>query len=142
MKPFMDQDFLLQTETARHLFHDYAEAMPIADYHCHISPREIFEDRKFDNLAQAWLEGDHYKWRLMRANGTEEKYITGDAPDREKFRQWAKTLPLAAGNPLYHWSHLELQRYFGYNGVLSGETEEEVWNLTYRKLQDPSMSAR
>lgn len=138
----MDQDFLLQTETARHLFHDYAEAMPIADYHCHISPREIFEDRKFDNLAQAWLEGDHYKWRLMRANGTEEKYITGDAPDQEKFRQWAKTLPLAAGNPLYHWSHLELQRYFGYNGVLSGETEEEVWNLTYRKLQDPSMSAR
>ena len=114
MKQFMDKDFLLSTPTAQHLFHDYAAKMPILDYHCHINPKEIAEDRKFENITQVWLGGDHYKWRQMRTNGVDEKYITGDASDREKFQKWAETLEMAIGNPLYHWSHLELQRYFGY----------------------------
>lgn len=112
MKQFMDKDFLLSTETAQTLFHKYAEKTPILDYHCHINPKEIAEDRKFDNMTQVWLGGDHYKWRQMRSNGVDEYYITGDAPDREKFQKWAETLEKAIGNPLYHWSHLELQRYF------------------------------
>ena len=115
--------------------------MPILDYHCHIDPKEIYEDRKFDNITQVWLGGDHYKWRQMRSNGVEEKYITGDASDREKFQKWAETLEMAIGNPLYHWSHLELKRYFGYDGFLSGDTAEEVWNLCNEKLQ-AGMSAR
>ncbi len=142
MKQFMDKEFLLSTETARKLFHEYAEQMPIIDYHCHISPQEIAENRKFDNITQLWLGGDHYKWRQMRSNGVDEYYITGDAPDREKFQKWAETLELAIGNPLYHWSHLELQRYFGYTGYLNGETAEEVWNLCNAKLQEDSMSVR
>ena len=142
MKPFMDKDFLLSTETAKKLYHEYAEVMPVLDYHCHINPQEIYEDRKFDNITQVWLGGDHYKWRQMRSNGVEEKYITGDAADREKFQKWAETLEMAIGNPLYHWSHLELQRYFGYEGTLNGETAEEVWNLCNEKLAQPSMSAR
>ncbi|MCI5869886.1 MAG: glucuronate isomerase [Dorea sp.] len=142
MKAFMDQDFLLETETARKLYHDYAAKMPVLDYHCHISPKEIAEDRKFENITQVWLGGDHYKWRQMRSNGVEEKYITGDASDREKFQKWAETLEKAIGNPLYHWSHLELQRYFGYYGALNGETAEEVWNLCNAKLQEDGMSAR
>ncbi|MCD7743684.1 MAG: glucuronate isomerase [Lachnospiraceae bacterium] len=142
MKPFMDPDFLLETGMARHLYHDYAEPMPIVDYHCHISPREIYEDRKFDNITQVWLGGDHYKWRQMRSNGVEERFITGDASDREKFQKWAETLELAIGNPLYHWSHLELQRYFGYTSHLCAETAQEVWDLCNEKLQSPDMSAR
>lgn len=142
MKAFMDKDFLLSTETAQKLFHEYAEDMPIVDYHCHINPREIAEDRKFDNITQVWLGGDHYKWRLMRSNGIDEYYITGGASDREKFQKWAETLEKAIGNPLYHWSHLELQRYFGYTGHLSGETAEEVWNLCNAKLQEDRMSVR
>lgn len=142
MKAFMDKDFLLETETARKLYHEYAAKMPILDYHCHISPQEIAEDRKFDNITRVWLGGDHYKWRQMRSNGVEERYITGDAPDREKFQKWAGTLEKAIGNPLYHWSHLELQRYFGYTGALNGETAEEVWNLCNTKLQEDGMSAR
>lgn len=142
MKKFMDQDFLLSTETARKLYHEYAERMPVLDYHCHINPKEIYEDRKFDNIAQVWLNGDHYKWRQMRSNGVDEKYITGDATDREKFQRWAETLELAIGNPLYHWSHLELQRYFGYDGYLNGETAEEVWNLCNEKLAQDDMSVR
>lgn len=142
MKAFMDKDFLLSTETAQKLFHEYAEDMPIVDYHCHINPREIAEDRKFDNITQVWLGGDHYKWRLMRSNGIDEYYITGGASDREKFHKWAETLERAIGNPLYHWSHLELQRYFGYTGHLSGETAEEVWNLCNAKLQEDRMSVR
>jgi glucuronate isomerase len=141
MKKFMDQDFLLTTETAKHLYHDYAEVMPILDYHCHINPQEIYEDRHFDNITQVWLGADHYKWRQMRSNGVEEKYITGDATDREKFQKWAETLEMAIGNPLYHWSHLELQRFFGYEGHLCGETAEEVWNLCNEKLQN-GLSAR
>ena len=142
MKPFMDEDFLLSTETAQKLYHEYAEVMPIIDYHCHINPQEIYEDRKFENITQVWLGGDHYKWRQMRSNGVEEKYITGDATDREKFQKWAETLEMAIGNPLYHWSHLELKRYFGYEGCLNGETAEEVWNLCNEKLAQDSMTAR
>ena len=142
MKPFMDEEFLLDSAPASKLFHDYAEKTPILDYHCHISPKEIAEDRKFDNIAQVWLGGDHYKWRFMRSCGVEEKYITGDASDHDKFVMWAKCLGKAIGNPLYHWSHLELQRYFGYHGHLCEDTAEEVWELCNKKLADPSMSAR
>ncbi len=141
MKKFMDQDFLLTTETAKKLYHEYAAVMPVLDYHCHIPSREIYEDRKFDNITQVWLGADHYKWRQMRSNGVEERYITGDAPDREKFQKWAETLELAIGNPLYHWSHLELQRYFGYEGHLCADTAQEVWDLCNEKLQD-GLSAR
>lgn len=142
MKAFMDKDFLLSTETAQELYHQFAAKMPIVDYHCHINPQEIAEDRRFENITQVWLGGDHYKWRQMRSNGVDEYYITGDAPDREKFQKWAETLEKAIGNPLFHWSHLELQRYFGYTGVLNGETAEEVWNLCNAKLQEDSMSVR
>ena len=140
MKPFMDRDFLLSTETGKHLYHDVAAGLPIIDYHCHLDPREIWEDRRFENLTQLWLGGDHYKWRLMRSAGVDERYITGDASDREKFQKWAETLALAIGNPLYHWSHLELKTYFGYEGVLNGDTAEEVWQLSCEKLK--TMSAR
>ncbi len=143
MKQFMDQDFLLSNDTAKVLYHDYASKMPILDYHCHINPQEIYEDRKFDNITQVWLGGDHYKWRVMRSNGVEEFYITGGASDREKFQKFAEALPKCIGNPMYHWCHLELQRYFGYHGILNGETAEEVWNLCNDKLQnDPNMTAR
>ena len=142
MKQFMDREFLLSTPTAQAIFHDFAEKMPIVDYHCHINPQEIYEDRKFENITQVWLGGDHYKWRQMRSNGVEERYITGDASDREKFQKWAETLPKRIGNPLYHWSHLELQRYFGYTGYLNGDTAEEVWNLCNAKLQEDSMTVR
>ncbi len=138
MKPFMNQDFLLTTETAKHLYHDFAADMPIIDYHCHLNPQEIYEDRKYENITQVWLGGDHYKWRLMRSAGVDERYITGDATDREKFQKWAETLSLAIGNPIYHWSHLELRNYFGYTGVLNGETAETVWNLCNEKLQTMS----
>jgi len=142
MKAFMDKDFLLETETAKTLYHDFAAKTPILDYHCHINPKEIALDRHFDNITQVWLGGDHYKWRFMRSCGVEEKYITGDASDYEKFCKWAECLGKAIGNPLFHWSHLELQRYFGYNGVLNKKTADEVWNLCNAKLQDPSMSVR
>lgn len=141
MKKFLDEDFLLDTETAKKLYHEFAEVMPILDYHCHINPQEIYEDRKFDNITQVWLGGDHYKWRQMRSNGVEERYITGDATDREKFQKWAETLEMAIGNPLYHWSHLELKRFFGYEGYLNGGNAEEVWNLCNEKLQG-GLSAR
>ena len=142
MNTFMDKDFILTTKTARKLFHDYAEKMPILDYHCHINPEEIAHDRRFENITQVWLGGDHYKWRFMRSCGVEEKYITGDASDHDKFIAWAKCLGRAIGNPLHHWSHLELQRYFGYNGALNEKTAEEVWNLCNKKLASPDMSAR
>mgnify|MGYP004463348469 FL=1 len=138
----MDKDFLLSTPTAQKLYHDFAENTPILDYHCHINPKEIAEDRKFENITQVWLGGDHYKWRQMRSNGIDEYYITGDASDREKFQKWAETLEKAIGNPLYHWSHLELRKYFGYEGYLNGETAEEVWNLCNAKLQEDSMTVR
>ena len=143
MKQYLDENFLLSTPAAQQLYHDYAEHMPILDYHCHINPKEIWEDRRFETITQVWLGGDHYKWRLMRSAGVDEKYITGDAPDREKFQKWAETLEMGIGNPLHHWSHLELKRYFGYNGILNGRTAEAVWNLCNDKLQhDPDMTVR
>ncbi len=144
MKAFMDQDFLLNTEVARELYGKYADMtkIPVLDYHCHINPQEIYEDRQFDNIAQVWLGGDHYKWRQMRTNGVDEKYITGDATDREKFQKWAETLPKLIGNPLYHWSHLELRYYFGYQGNLNGDTAEEVWNLCNEKLRSADFTVR
>ncbi len=142
MKKFMDKDFLLSTATAQKLYHEFAESMPIIDYHCHVSPKEIFEDKHFENIAQVWLSGDHYKWRIMRSNGVDEKYITGIASEREKFQKFAESLPRAIGNPMYHWCHLELKNYFGYEGVLNGDTAEEVWNLTAEMLKRSDMGVR
>ena len=142
MLPFMGKDFLLSTPSAVRLYHDYAAHMPIADYHCHINPQEIYEDRHFENLFQVWLSGDHYKWRVMRSNGVPEEYITGNIPERVKFQKFAEALPRCIGNPMYHWCHLELQRYFGYEGILNGDTAEEVWNLAAKKLKEPDMGVR
>ena len=142
MKTFMDKDFLLQTETAQKLYNDYAAATPILDYHCHINPQEIYEDRQFENITQVWLGGDHYKWRFMRSCGVDERFITGDASDKEKFLKWAEVLGKAIGNPLFHWSHLELQKYFGYHGVLNKNTAEEVWELCNKRLSQPDMTVR
>lgn len=138
MKPFMDPDFLLTTETAKSLYHDCAKKIPVLDYHCHINPQEIADDRRFDNITQLWLGGDHYKWRQMRWAGVDEYYITGGASDREKFQKWAETLPLLIGNPLYHWSHLELQRYFNFHKPLCGATAQEAWDLCGQKLAQTS----
>ena len=142
MRKFMDEDFLLQSEEAKTLYHDYAKKMPILDYHCHISPREIAEDRHFDTITQVWLGGDHYKWRLMRSFGVDEKYMTGDASDREKFVMFAKCLEKSVGHPVYHWAHLELRKYFGYDGVLNSKTADEVYDLCNKVLQAPDMSVR
>ena len=139
---FLDNDFLLNTDAARALYHGAAERCPIIDYHCHIDPREIWEDRRYDNITQVWLGGDHYKWRLMRSAGVPEKYITGDASDHDKFVRWAGVLGRAIGNPLYHWSHLELRRYFGYEGILNGDTAEAVWDLANAKLRGEGYSVR
>ena len=142
MTPFLSRDFLLTNPTAIALYHDHAAHMPIYDYHCHIDPKDIFEDRRFDNLTRVWLEGDHYKWRIMRSNGVDEAFITGDAPDREKFQKFAEALPRAIGNPMYHWCHLELKNFFGYEGVLNGQTAQQVWDLALEKLAQPEFSAR
>lgn len=138
----MDENFLLSTETAQRLFHSYAETMPVLDYHCHISPEEIATDRRFENITQVWLGGDHYKWRFMRSCGVDEAYITGNASDRDKFFKWAEVLGKAIGNPLYHWSHLELQRYFDYHKPLNQNTASEVWELCNKKLAEKDMSAK
>lgn len=142
MKKFMDENFLLDSPTAIKLYHEFSKDLPIIDYHCHISPKEIYEDVKFENITQVWLGGDHYKWRQMRSNGVEEQYVTGNASARDKFQKWAETLEKAIGNPLYHWSHLELQRYFDYHGILNGGTAQEVWDICNAKLQEEGMSAR
>ncbi|MBQ1965506.1 MAG: glucuronate isomerase, partial [Clostridia bacterium] len=142
MKQFMDETFLLTTPTAEALYTQVAKEKPIIDYHCHVSPKEIWEDRHFENITQLWLGGDHYKWRIMRSNGVDERYITGDASDREKFQKFAEALPKAIGNPMYHWCHLELKRYFDYHGVLNGDTAEEVWNLSAEKLKRSDMGVR
>lgn len=142
MKQFMDNDFLLQNETAKKLYFDYAAAAPVLDYHCHINPQEIYEDRQFENITQVWLGGDHYKWRFMRSCGVEERFITGDASDKEKFMKWAEVLGKAIGNPLFHWSHLELRKYFHYQGVLNKNTAEEVWELCNKRLTEPDMTVR
>lgn len=141
MKPFINEDFILKTKTAKKLF-KICKDLPIIDYHCHINPQEIYENRKFKDITEAWLGGDHYKWRLIRSNGVPENEITGDADNRTKFQHFAEALPKAIGNPMYHWTHLELKRYFGYNGVLNGDTAEEVWNLCNKKLQEDGMTAR
>lgn len=138
----MDTNFLLSTPTAQRLYHDFAADMPIVDYHCHVNPREIYEDKHFENITQVWLGGDHYKWRVMRSNGIDEYYITGGASDREKFQKFAESLPRAIGNPMYHWCHLELKTYFGYEGVLNGDTAEDVWQLANRILSREDMGVR
>ena len=125
---FINESFMLKNETAKELYAAVKD-LPIIDYHCHISPKMIAENHKFKNAYELFLGGDHYKWRQMRSNGVEETYVMGNGSDRDKFQKWAETLEKAIGNPLYHWSHLELPRYFGYTGVLNGDTAEEVWNL-------------
>ncbi len=142
MKEFMGKDFLLTTSAARELYHSFAADMPIIDYHCHVSPKEIYEDRHFNNLYEVWLSGDHYKWRIMRSNGVDERYITGDANDYEKFEKFAECLPKAIGNPMYHWCHLELKNYFGFDGVLNADTAREVWDIAKQKLSDADMGVR
>ncbi len=138
----MDEHFLLPNATAQSLYHEYAGRLPIVDYHNHLSAKEIFEDKPAENIAQLWLGADHYKWRLMRANGVPERLITGDAPDREKFMAYAETLSYAIGNPLYHWSHLELQRYFGIDTPLSGETAADVWTRANDVIRQGGFSPR
>ncbi len=139
---FIHDDFLLETGAARELYHAYAAPMPILDYHCHLNPQDVAEDRRWENLTQIWLAGDHYKWRAMRTNGVAERYCTGDAPDREKFQKWAETMPCALRNPLYHWTHLELARYFGVSDLLSPATAERIWAIGRERLAEPDLSAR
>ncbi len=138
---FINDDFILTNDVAKKLYHDYAEKLPIIDYHCHINPQEIYENKKFKNITEIWLGGDHYKWRLIRSNGTPENEITGDADDYTKFLRFAEMLPKAIGNPMYHWNHLELKRYFDYDGILSAKTADEVWNICNTRLQGDDMSA-
>ncbi len=152
MKEFMNKDFILDTPTAQHLYHDYASKMPLADYHCHLNPQEIYEDRRFNNLAEVWLggenpdgtfAGDHYKWRVMRSNGVEEKYVTGMVDPFEKFMKFVEALEMAIGNPMYHWCHLELRQFFGVTEPLTTESAKRIWDHCNNLLQnDPDMSAR
>lgn len=142
MKKFMDDNFLLSTDTAITLYHDHAKNMPICDYHCHLNPKEIAEDKRYNNITEIWLGGDHYKWRTMRSFGIEEKYITGDASDYEKFQAFAKVMPYLIGNPMYHWSHLELKRYFGIEESLSPKTCEAIWNKCNEIINSDDFSAR
>lgn len=140
---FITENFLLQNDTAVRLYHECARDMPIIDYHCHLPPWQIAEDHRFENLAQIWLYGDHYKWRAMRANGVAERYCTGDATDREKFQKWAETVPKTLRNPLYHWTHLELKRPFGISDrLLNAETAEGIWNECNEKLAQNDFSCR
>ena len=142
MKSFLNEDFLLDTKTAQRLYHDYAAALPIIDYHCHLPPDQIAGDINFTNLTQVWLLGDHYKWRAMRANGVNEVYITGNKTDWEKFEAWAATVPYTLRNPLYHWTHLELQRYFGIHKLLSPATAKKIYEECNEKLSSPEYSVR
>ena len=142
MKAFLDQDFLLQSPTAQALYHQYAAPMPIIDYHNHLVPQQIADDHQFDNITQAWLYGDHYKWRAMRAHGVDEKYITGNASDEEKFMKWAETVPYTMRNPLYHWTHLELQRYFGVTEVLNSASAKRIYDHCAALLRTPEYSVK
>lgn len=142
MKPFMDENFLLQTETAQKLYHEHAAKMPIFDYHCHINPKDIAEDRRFNTITEIWLAGDHYKWRGMRTNGVDERFCTGDASDWEKFEKWAETVPHTLRNPLFHWTHLELKKFFGINEVLSPKNARQIYDACNAKLQTPEYSCR
>jgi glucuronate isomerase len=142
MKKFLDDDFLLQTKTAERLYHEFAKDMPIIDYHCHLPPDQIANDINFQNLTQIWLYGDHYKWRAMRTNGVDESYCTGNKPDFEKFQKWASTVPYTLRNPLYHWTHLELQRYFGIHDILNADTAARIYEEATAKLVTPDYSVR
>lgn len=142
MKQFLNDNFLLNNKTAETLYHDFAKEMPVIDYHCHLPPNQIAEDKNFENLTQVWLYGDHYKWRAMRANGIDEAYITGNKSDWEKFEKWAETVPYTLRNPLYHWTHLELQRYFDVYDILSPATAKKIYDECTAKLQTPEYSVR
>lgn len=142
MKNFLDENFLLGTKAAQQLYHDYAKEMPVIDYHCHLPPQQIAADHQFENLTQAWLYGDHYKWRAMRTNGVEEGYCTGNRSDWEKFQKWAETVPYTLRNPLYHWTHLELQRYFDVTDILSSRTAKKIYDACSEKLQTKEYSVR
>ncbi len=142
MKAFLDDHFLLENEVSQELYHSYSEDLPIIDYHCHLPPEDIAADRNFENLTQIWLYGDHYKWRAMRANGIDEKYCTGSASDKEKFLAWAKTVPATLRNPLYHWTHLELKRYFGIDELLNESTAEAIYEKASEMLRTPEFSVR
>jgi glucuronate isomerase len=142
MKNFLDSDFLLDSKAAQQLYHDFAKEMPIIDYHCHLPPHQIAADHRFENLTQAWLYGDHYKWRAMRTNGVDEGFCTGNQPDWDKFQKWAETVPYTMRNPLYHWTHLELQRYFDVHDILSGRTAKKVYEACTAKLKTPAYSVR
>jgi glucuronate isomerase len=139
---FIHNNFLLNNKYAQVLYHSYASKMPIIDYHCHLSPEDIAEDRMFQNITEVWIHGDHYKWRAMRTLGIDEKYITGDSSDKEKFRYWAKTVPYTLRNPLYHWTHLELQRYFGINELLTGKNADDIYSKTSNILNTPEYSCQ
>jgi glucuronate isomerase len=141
MNGFLSEDFLLSNDRGRRLYHQFAAAQPILDYHCHLSPRDISENRRFQNLVEIWLEGDHYKWRAMRANGVPEKYVTGDATPYEKFLAWARTVPYALGNPLYPWTHLELQRYFGITELLDETSAPQIWKRANTALEEMTAHA-
>ncbi len=142
MKTFLDDNFLLNSKTAETLYHQFSKSLPIIDYHNHLIPEQIVNDTQFENISQVWLNGDHYKWRAMRANGVDEKYITGDASDKDKFLKWAETVPYTLRNPLYHWTHLELQRYFDIKDLLSPKTAEKIYEETAAKLAEPDYSVR
>lgn len=142
MKKFLDENFLLSTKTAQELYHGYAKHMPVIDYHCHLSPQQIADDHQFKTLSEVWLYGDHYKWRAMRTNGIDESYCTGDKSDREKFMQWAATVPYTLRNPLYHWTHLELQRYFGVNEILNPQSAEKIYDTCTALIQTPAYSVK
>ena len=142
MAKFMDQDFLLKSEAAKKLYHEHGAKMPIIDYHCHINPMEIYEDKRYSTITEVWLGGDHYKWRAMRSCGVPEYYITGGATAAEKFQKWGETIPKLIGNPLYHWTHLELQRYFGITEPLTGENAMEIYEKCNKILSQPDMSVR
>ena len=141
-KPFIHENFLLQSETAQHLFHDHAKKLPIIDYHCHLNPQEVASDHKFRSITELWLGGDHYKWRALRTNGVAENFITGDASDWDKFQKWAETMPYCMRNPLYHWTHLELKTCFGIDKVLNPQTAREIYDECNEKLASPEFSAR
>ena len=142
MKTFMDKDFLLETDTEKQLYHDHAARLLIIDYHCHLDPRMVADDHKFRNITELWLGGDHYKWRAMRTNGVDERYITGDASDWEKFEKWAETMPYCYRNPLYHWTHLELRTAFGIDKLLCPDNAREIYEACNEKLAQPDFSAR
>src|SRR5688572_18387916 len=142
MKKFLGKNFLLQNATAQKLYHDYAKEMPVIDYHCHLPPDQIANDINFENLTQAWLYGDHYKWRAMRTNGIDESYITGNRTDYEKFEKWAETVPYTLRNPLYHWTHLELQRYFNVHEILNADSAKTIYAECSSKLRSDEYSIR